>query len=191
MAGYNMNDLRARTIAALNQDQGRGLDAEDFYLQAARQFDPTAYVDRAATGAFNTFRRDLDRAIGDYRGSAVGMGRLDTGFATEDEDRITTELGQRLADTLAQNSLQAAGLYQRNIEGIGEFGARQRERYLEELAGVSDRAQAEENAKKKRKGGLFGTIGTVLGAGAGAFLGNPVLGAELGGMLGNAAGQYL
>ncbi|KKL75779.1 hypothetical protein LCGC14_2051510, partial [marine sediment metagenome] len=78
-----------RYMAAFDPTQRRGERAEDFYLDKATSFDPTEAVERYGQAAYSDFSRELDRRMEASRGESVGMGRLNTGFAVEDEDRVT------------------------------------------------------------------------------------------------------
>lgn len=124
-----------------------GVAAEGGAADAARkrvqQFNPGDAVREFATGAFDTFQHDLARNLEDLRGRQVGMGRLDTGFATEDSDRMI-EFGLRdLNNRIAQQALGAA-----NLE-LGAIGIENqaRDRYLELLTGGLDREIAEREAR--------------------------------------------
>ncbi len=160
------SQYKSRFLDALNPQQGRADTAENFYLDKATAFDPTAALDRYAGAAGARFRREAGESIDKVRGQQVGMGRLDTGFATQDEDRILTELGTRQQEDLDSRALDATNLELRNIEGVGGYGERTRGTYLDMLSGGLDRETAEANAKRQM---ISSILGSVLGAGAYAF----------------------
>jgi len=161
-----------RYMAAFDPTQRRGERAEDFYLDKATSFDPTEAVERYGQAAYSDFSRELDRRMEASRGESVGMGRLNTGFAVEDEDRVTIDLAERYQDDLARQSLGAAALEQRNFEGVGAYGAERSNTYLDLLSGQLDRETSEKNAKKKLIGGIlsgmFGVGGRLVGAATGS-----------------------
>ncbi|KKN26115.1 hypothetical protein LCGC14_0877970 [marine sediment metagenome] len=147
-----------RYMAAFDPTKRRADQAQDFYLEGATNFDPTASVERYGQAAYRGFERNLGRKMETLRGSAVGAGRLDTGFQTEDEDRVVTDLGERYHDSLARQSLGATALEQRNLEGVGAYGAGQQNSYLDLISGQLDRETAEKNAKKKLIGDVLGSL---------------------------------
>ena len=147
-----------RYMAAFDPTKKRADQAQDFYLEGATTFDPTASVERYGQAAYRGFERNLGREMETLRGSAVGAGRLDTGFQTEDEDRVVTDLGERYHDSLARQSLGATALEQRNLEGVGAYGAGQQNSYLDLISGQLDRETAEKNAKKKLIGDVLGSL---------------------------------
>lgn len=160
-----------RYLRAMGTAQNRGSEAEDFYFDRATTFDPTEALERYGAAAYGDFSRNLDRRMERSRGDSVGMGRLDTGFAVEDEDRVVIDLGERYGDDLASQSLGAAQLEQRNFEGVGSYGAGRTNTYLDMLSGQMDRETDARNSKRDFWGNL---LGSVLGAGgriAGAKLG--------------------
>lgn len=160
-----------RYQAAFDPTKKRADTAQDFYLGGAMNFDPTESLERYGQAAYRGFERNLGREMESLRGSAVGAGRLNTGFQTEDEDRVVTDLGERYQDSLARQSMYATSLEQRNLEGVGAWGAGQQNTYFDLISGQMDRETAERNAKKKLigdvLGGLFGAGARVASAGLG------------------------
>lgn len=163
-------------------ERGRlGSRAEQEYLSRAIGFDANRAVRDAAIGGFNAFRKQLGRDLHALRGRQVGMGRLNTGFATQDEDRLIEGGLNDLNNMILQNALGAASLDLRNLQGLGAYGANQSNVYLDALAGLNmtRRAQQLQNQASKR-----GFLGGLLGAGIGAL--GTALGGPLGGVLGRA-----
>jgi hypothetical protein len=156
-------------------------------------FDATEYARTASSAAFEDFREDYDRGISDLRGQQVAMGRMKTGFATEDEDRLGSDLNARLAREMARNSFTAAQLDQDNVRGMSADGVEARAGSDAALAGGLDREQADINERQKRKSRFLG----LLGAGAGAVIGGvagsivPGLGTAVGAGLGARIGSKL
>jgi hypothetical protein len=160
--GWATDTIRNRYTDAMNRTGSVAERAEDTYLDRATNFDATDYVNKAAQGAWNQFMPQLNRDIGTLRGQQVGMGRLDTGFATEDEDRLVAESTGRFTDQLAQTAVEGAGLQLRNDQGLGDFGSQYGNRYLDLISGQLDQKTAQQNAKKG------GGLGDWVRAGAGA-----------------------
>lgn len=147
-----------RYMEAFGPTKRRADTAQDYYLEGAMGFDPTASLQRYGEAAYSGFERNLGEEMTDLRGRAVGAGRLNTGFQTEDEDRVVTDLGERYQDALAGQSLYATSLEQRNLEGVGAYGAGQQNTYLDLISGQMDRETAEKNAKKKLLGSVLGGL---------------------------------
>lgn len=155
--------LKNRYLAALDPTQSSANQATSDYLGRAESFDPTAALKTYGDAAYSGFSRNLNVAQKKLRGQEVGMGRLDTGFGTEDEDRLTADLAGRYQQDLAGKSLEAEGLGLKNTEDIGQFGQNQQNQYLDLLTGGLDRETADANAKKAMWSNI---LGSVLGAGS-------------------------
>lgn len=149
--------LKNRYLNALDPAEQQGSEANSLYFDRAKSFDPSAALDKYAGAASSRFRRDVGQTVGHLRGQQVGMGRLDTGFATQDEDRVVTDLGERYQDDINSHALDATSLELRNNEGIGAFGQNQQNSYLDLLSGGLDRETAESNAKKQFWSNLLGS----------------------------------
>lgn len=188
----NAPDLTNRYMQAVSQaGAGVGNPTEQAATGRMLKFNPGAAVTQYATGAFNALKPELARSVGELRGQQVGMGRFDSGFATEDEDRLVGQAYKGLTDQISQQALGAAGLAERNNEALAGVGSDMQNRYLDLISGGLDRATAEKNAEQQRKKGLFGTIGSVLGGIGGFAFGGPIgaqAGARIGGTLGGVAG---
>ena len=182
---------RNRYLAAMNHAGRRGEQAEEEYYRRATEYDPTQAVTTAAQGAWGQMLPQLQEALQDLRGRLAGAGRLRGGYGQMDEDRILTRAAENLSSEIARNAMNAASLALRNIEGIGQYGQNVTNRYLDLLAGQLDREQMEENARRRRRGGIGALLGTGLGALAGSFIPGigTQLGAQLGALLGGTAGE--
>ncbi len=157
-----------RYMAAFDPTKRRADEAQDFYLEGATGFDPTEALERYGGAAYNDFSRNLSRQMETLRGNAVGAGRLDTGFQTEDEDRVVTDLAERYQDDLARQSLGATSLELRNLQGVGAYGAGRENTYLDLISGQLDRETDERNSKKSLLGKVLGSLAGVAGRFAGA-----------------------
>jgi len=145
-----------------------------------QSYDPYAAAAKAAKAQYGTFDRDLRENIEDLRGSQVGTGRLRTGFGYEDQDRLYRGAIEDMNNEIGSRSMQAAGLDLRNIEGMqmarplaGELGA-----------GGLDYEMAKKDFESKKKGGLLGGIGGLIGGGIGFLAGGGPLGAAVGSQMG-------
>lgn len=146
-------------------------------VQTERSYDPRQAVQTATTASWAAIADQLKQQLSDYRGQQVGMGRLNTGFATEDEDRLYRQALKDQANITAQNALQGESLYQTS-----------RNRYLELLSGEDDRFTRDQNLKRQKRGGLWGTLLGLAGAGVGLATGG-VPGAMAGWSIGSGAGS--
>jgi len=176
---------------ALSASEVRGREAEDEYFRRAREFDPTQAVTTAAEGAWGQILPQVRDTIRELRGRMVGAGRLRGGYGEMDEDEVWNRATQQLTSEIARNAMSAANLALSNIQGIGGYGQAVTNRYLDLLAGGLDREQMEENARRRRRGGIGALVGTGLGAAVGSFIPGvgTMLGAQLGGLLGGTAGE--
>ena len=129
------------------------------------QFDPYADVERAqemartgVEGYGETLRPHLLREIGTALGGLNSIGALRSGGTTV----ALGDISQNYSDTIGSYAKQAQG----DAMASGFEATRLRQ---------ADRAQrfAEDEAKRRRRAGLFGAIGTALGAGIGFVLGGP------------------
>lgn len=166
--------------------------AEREYLNRATNFDASKALNTYATGAYSTVAEGLKRTLADVRGRAVGAGRFDTGFLDEDQGTVIKDTMADFNNRLSQQALAATGMQQENDRALGEFGQRQRG-YQTDLL-MSRREELENNAreeaerKRKRRGGIGGAIGGLLGAAGGFVLGGPA-GAAGGWKAGSAIGS--
>lgn len=150
-------------------DRGtKGSTAEAAYLDRAMGFDANRAVRDAAQGGFNQFRKQLGRDLHTLRGRQVGMGRLNTGFATQDEDRLIEGGLQNLNNQILQNAMGAASLNLRNTEGLGQYGAAQSGTYLDALTGLNQTRRAQELQNRASKRGFWGNLAGGLMSGIGA-----------------------
>lgn len=164
--------------------------ADQEYQQRVREFDPYAAAERSAIGQFNSFREMLQRDIGDLRGEQAGMGRLNTGWAQQGEDELVSGSMDRLNNQIMANANHAASMDLSRIGQMGSYGVQRSGQFYDLLSSQLDREQAAKNARRSRRAGLFGTVGTIAGAGIGMLAGNPLLGAQVGGALGTSVGGY-
>jgi len=163
--------LTRTALGATGRAGELGTQAESEFFRRALAFDPQAAAETSAQGIVAGLTPMLERNLEFARGQAVGGGRLETGFFDIDRGRLFEDFNDRVAAAVAANALQTAGLQQRGIESIGEFGQNVQNRFVNLLGGSLDRAQAEENAKREG-GGLFGKL---IGGAAG-LVGGPLLG---------------
>lgn len=171
---------RAAFLGGLGRSRRIGETLEDQYVSGISGFDPYAAYREQAQGAFNQFRRSFADQLSRLRGQQVGMGRLRTGFATADEDRLFLEMADRLNDVLAQGALQAAGLNLQRLGQMGDYAARQRDTALQGYFGDWATRYQQQMANQASKRQMWGNI---LGAGLGAvgtILGGPIGGAVAG-----------
>lgn len=147
------------------------------WMTASQNYDPQASVNASATGAFNAFKRNLGQSIGDLRGEQVGMGRLDTGFATNDEDRLVSRGIADLNDKVLQNSMQAENLKFQNMTNIGNFAQNAGQDYRQGIADLNATRRQQQLMDKASKRSMWGSIATGLLGAAGTALAGPIGGA--------------
>lgn len=156
-------------------------------FQAGIQEDPRAAYERAAGSAFSRYGRNISEGIRDLRGQQVGMGRLKTGFATDDEDDLYRNITEDFSNTLADRALQAEGLNQNRLGMMGGYGTALTTEALGARVGEYQTLRAQrmqdEADRRKSRGSLIGSLAGV----AGTILAGPVGGA-VGGYLGKKLG---
>ncbi len=150
------NPLLQQYNTATARAGASGQSATDAYLKRATAYDPYAAARTSAKAQFSSFSDLLKKNLADLRGSQVGVGRLNTGFATGDEDRLYEGAIRDLDNAVAGNALQASSLELSNNNAIGSFGQNQMQSYYDLLAGGLDRQQAGANAKRSSRDSLIG-----------------------------------
>jgi len=134
----------------------------------------------AVSSAMPEFRRGMQDVQETEIARGVGVGGLGTSYEGDLESAFQRNISNA-------TSSKALDLYNTQT-GLEE---RSRNRYLDILTGNRDYETAQANAKRKRKSGLFGAIGSVLGGIGGFALGGPMgayAGSQVGGTVGSVAG---
>ena len=132
--------------------------------QAQRDFDPRSAVLESTRAQFEILRPDFEDQQERLVGSAVGQGRLRTGFLTEDQEDLTRQQRDRFAQFASRQALGAESLNLRNIEGR----ARSQDRFGDFLTGGIDQELNEREARdqsRARFGESIGQIGGFLAGG--------------------------
>jgi hypothetical protein len=174
---------------------GYGQSATADYAQRITSFDPTAAINKYATGTWNSmiggpggFNDQLTR----LRGNEVAGGRLDTGFYDEDQGQLYRSTVNDFSNDLSRTAVQGANMEMANNQAIGAFGQQQQGLGLdlgvarrEEL--INNKREADER-KRKKKRGIAGAIGGVIGGVGGFLVGGPA-GAAAGYGVGSKVGQ--
>lgn len=155
--GRQQQELENRFLAGLDPERYRADLAENYYLDQAMRFDPSAALQQYGQAAYGDFERKLKRAVADLGGRAVGAGRLDTGFYDEDQGRLVSDLARQYQEALGSRALEAAQMNLSRLQGIGSYGAAARNTYLDMLASQMDREEAERNARRRLWTDAFGS----------------------------------
>lgn len=126
------------------------------------QSDPRASFERAVEAAHSMFKRRLGENVRDLRSQQVGMNRLDTGFATEDEDRLFTESAERMHDQIGSRALQAEGLNLDRLAIAGGAGERMSGEAMAARGGeyqtLRQQRLQRESEKRRGRGNLIGSL---------------------------------
>jgi hypothetical protein len=191
MARQRLRLLQDRLGSRRIQGEQRAGELESEVDRRRMDFDASDAARAHAGAAFEDFQEDFSQGIADLRGQQVGMGRLDTGFATGDEDRLGEDFNRRLSREIARGAFSAASLDLSNIGGIQAAGVEARAGADAALAGDLDRTQAAVNERKRRRRGLLGTLGGVVGGIAGTVFGpaGTAIGSRLGGWAAGKVGS--
>lgn len=134
----------------------------------------------AVASAMPDFRRGMQDVQETEVARGVGLGGLGTSY----EGDLESAFQKNIANATAGRALDVY-----NTEASMEQNSRNR--YLDLLTGNRDYETAVANAKKKRKSGLFGALGSVVGGVGGFLVGGPagaMAGSQIGGSLGAGIG---
>lgn len=146
---------------SVQEEAGRARRFSDEYESAITGFDPDAAYRTSMRGAFGDFERAFEDNLQRLRGQQVGMGRFDSSLATRDEDRLFTDMGERLLDRMDQGAMQTARMNLDRIGAMGAYGERARDRMLDAYFG---RYATERQARDQRRAGTMGLVGNIGGA---------------------------
>lgn len=145
----------------------------------------------AVDAAMPSFRSELQGVRESANRRGVGVGDLGTSY----EGDLASAFDRNMKNAI---SSQALGVYGTRLGASGDvygmdvdLGESSRNRYLDLLTGTRDYEFAKANAKRKRRGGILGAFGTLLGGAAGFALGGPAgaaAGANIGGSFGSGIG---
>ena len=171
----NRNSRSAQDL--IGETGAQGGAAREAGLAGALAFDPSNAVDEFGSGFLDEAREGLGQDFESLTGEAVGRGRLRTGFFQRDGSRLFQDFNRRVANAIAQSSLQASGQQLANIQGLQGFGGDLLNQQTDLLGGALDRATADDNAD----GGNF--LSRALGFAGGLVL--PGIGDKVGSFLGD------
>lgn len=147
------------------------------FVGGISNFNPQQAYEARLRAAQQQFQHRFGEGLQQLRGQQVGMGRLNTGFATGDEDRLFRQLGQDYAQTAssAAQNLNSQRLQQLNM--IGNYGQQASNSALEARAGEYQTLRHQRlQDQASRRSGISGLIQGGLGA-VGTILGGPIGGA--------------
>lgn len=169
--------------------RGRSEGSRADYTSRLDAFDPMAYIREQAGAVGDQIYEEHGTAEtarrGDLNRRGILMSDLGGGRARRDLNDRVSRASASLADQAARLNMglidRYGGLYDSDVgqEQTARFTA------YDLLAGDRDYKTALENAKKQRRGGLLGGLGSL----AGGIIGGP-LGAGIGGALGQGIGGF-
>ncbi len=109
----------------------------------------TSAINRWTTGAVQNAMPSFYASLQGIRESAVRRGISTGDLGTSNEGDLASAFQRNISSAVAQ---QATGIY-----------GQQRNQYLDLLSGQRDTDIAQQNAQRRRKAGLWGGIGSVVG----------------------------
>lgn len=187
MARYQSPTREQRYRSQYDQDIAKqgdvGSALTDNFVSGITGSDPRKAFETSAQAAFQRFSKNLNRNVSTLRGQQVGMGRLDTGFATQDDDRLVEGMGEDLNREISSRALQAEGMELDRLNMAGSYGDRYSDRAMSARGGEyhTERSQRYQDEADRKRG-----WGSLISAGIGAA--GTVLGGPIGGAL---ASKYL
>jgi len=162
------------------------------FVSGISEFSPQMAFERRVQAAENQTRERFARDLESLRGSQAAAGRLRTGFATEDEDRLLRASRMDLQNLIGSAALQTSGMELDRLGLLGSYGDRLSERAMAARAGelYSLRDQRAQDTSDRRSfwGNIISGVLTAGGAVAGGLLGGPG-GAMAGASAGRAVGS--
>ena len=169
--------MRDQYYADIDRTGQIGRTLSDRFVSNATSYDPRVAFQESAQAVMAGHRKELGRSLQGLRASQVGMGRINTGFATDDEDRLVEGAEESLNRTIADRALQAEGLNLDHMSMLGAHANAYSDRALEARGGEYQTLRGQRLADKanKRSG-----IGRLIGAGitaVGTIAGGPIGGA--------------
>lgn len=189
---YSQQGLLNTENQQMTSALGRGDSALNSYEDFAKNFDASKGLNQFAQGAWGSISDALNESLGHEQASAVGRGRLGTGFYDQDRGTIYNRATKQLADAVSQQALNAQGQQIGVMQNYGNYGMAEQGTGLDLLTGrreeVENDAREEAERKRKKSSGIGGLIGGALGGVGGFLLGGPT-GAMTGWELGSAAGR--
>ena len=169
-----------------------GAALSDRFTSGISEFSPQMAFERRVQSAQNQTRERFGRDLENLRGSQTRMGRLNTGFATEDEDRLWIESMRDLQNMVGSAALQTSGQELSRLSLLGSHADRTSERAMAARAGelysLRDQRFQDESDKRSHRGNILGSLIGAGGTIAGALVGGPV-GAAIGGGLSSLWGR--
>lgn len=151
-------------------------------------------LNEATRAAVSAGMPEFNQALEGVRESAVRRGVGVGGLGTSYEGDLASAFERNIANAVSSQAMNLYGEQLQAREGLYDTDVSRaessRNRTMDLLTGERDYETAQDNARRKRRSGFFGAIGTGLGALAGSFIPGvgTMLGAELGGQFGAAAG---
>lgn len=145
-----------------NRAIGAGRTAEREYRNRLHNFDPMEGLRTSSQGAWESIAERLREEIGDLRGSQVGVGRLQTGFATGDEDRLFAGGVRNLNQRIAQGAMGAQHLDFARIQELGGYAG---SRYAQGLEMLMSERERQDARRQNRASGVGAALGTAAGIG--------------------------
>lgn len=134
---------------------GYGDAATQAYLSRAGSFDPTTAINTYARGAWDQASTGMRDELRKLKGSAVGSGRLNTGFFDEDQGEVYKNTVADFNNRIAQTAVTGAGMQLQNNAGLANFASDRTNMFADLLASrreqVENDARAAAAAKKKKK----------------------------------------
>ena len=164
------------------------------FTQGISQFSPQMAFEKRLRSAHDQFRERFDRDLTTLRSTQTGMGRLNTGFATKDEDRLFTDLGSDLNRQIGSFALQTSGQELDALGLLGSHADRVSDRAMSARGGEYHTLRAqrlqEDRERRERKGGLLQSLLTVGGGLLGSIFA-PGIGTAAGAAAGRSAGRRM
>ena len=157
-AGNREKTYRDSFDASIEDERGRGSRFSDEYEQRALAYDPQESINQSVRG---TAAIEMPRLAA----SQVGTGRLRSGFGYREQDEYMSNL-------MMSNAMRAEEYKFRNMEDIGGYGERSRDRTMDADFGRYSTERMAREQDKASKRGMWGQLGGAAIGAAGRVLAN-------------------
>lgn len=158
MGKKRMKQYRTAFDESIEAERGRGDRFSNEFEERALAYDPMESISQTVEGTAAIHMPRL-------RASQVGSGRLRTGFGYGDQDDM-------MRNIIMSNTMKGEAFKMRNMENIGGYGERARDRTMDADFGrySTERMAMEQDKASKRQmwgqiiGGGLGAAGAIIGA---------------------------
>lgn len=184
-----LNDEIPNEAALSNQGEANAGQSRQAFIDSLNGGQDA--LDTSIKSAMSSAMPEFSKAMQGVQETEISRGVGTGGLGTSYEGDLESAFQRNIANAAGS---QALGLYGEKLQGENslygtdtEAASQGRNRYLDLLTGQRDYDTAQQNAKNKRKSGLFGFLGGLAGGVIGSVV--PGIGTAAGATLGSGFGE--